>query len=83
MDLGTFLAFAVLLSLAVVAQRILWLWLLAPLVLGPPAFAGVAVGHFIGSMLDSVAAGVGVAIVMAGLLSDLSRSALRRAREAS
>ncbi|MGE0530788.1 MAG: hypothetical protein AB7G40_17180 [Hyphomonadaceae bacterium] len=80
--MGSFLAFALMLSLAVVALRILWLWLLALLVLGPPAFSGAAAGHFIGSALNSVAAGMAVAVIVAGLLTDLSRSALRRAREA-
>lgn len=62
--------------------RILWLWLLEQLVLGPPAFTGVAAGQFVGAALDSIAAGAAVAIIVAGVLSDLSRSALRQLREA-
>ncbi len=82
MDLGSFLAFALLLSLAIAVLSILWRWLFALLMLGPPTFAGLAVGHSAGNALDSIAAGVAVAVVVAGVLSDLLRSALRRAREA-
>ncbi len=82
MDLRSLLAFALWLSLAVVALRVLWIWLLALVVLGPPGFVGVAAGHFAGISLDSIAAGMAVAVVVAGVMSDLSRGALHRLREA-
>ncbi|MGQ0533483.1 MAG: hypothetical protein ACT4OF_12445 [Caulobacteraceae bacterium] len=82
MGSGSLLAFALLLSLAIAVLRILWLFLLAVLVLGPPTFAGIAASHFIGSALNSIAAGMAVAIVVAGVLSDLSRGALHQLWEA-
>lgn len=80
MDLGSLLTFALLLSLVIALLRTLWLWLLALLVLGPPAFAGVVAGHFIGGAYNSVAAGVAIAVVVAGVLGDVLRSALRQLR---
>lgn len=80
MDPGSLLAFALLLSLAIAVLRTPWLWLFALTVLGPSAFAGVVAGHFVGGAFNSVGAGVAVAVVVAGVLGDLSRSALRELR---
>jgi hypothetical protein len=81
MDWGSLAGFAVLLTIAVLLLRVLWYWLVALLMLGPPTITGLAIGHFVGVQLNSVGAGIIVAVFVSGCLVEIVRHWLRRASE--
>ncbi|MDX2273948.1 MAG: hypothetical protein NW206_00735 [Hyphomonadaceae bacterium] len=80
MDWGSLAGFALLLTMAIIVLRLLWYWLIVVLVLGPPTYAGIVAGHFVGVEFDSVGAGVLAAVVVSGCLIEPVRFSLRRSR---
>jgi hypothetical protein len=69
MDWGSLVAFALLLSIATLVLHLLWLWAVALLLRGVPAYAGIVAGWHAGSSLGSWAVGLAVAVLVTGLLS--------------
>jgi hypothetical protein len=63
-----------------VILRVLWCWLLALLVLGPPAYGGIVFGHLVGAQTHNIGVGVVTAVVLAGLLTSTFHAALRGIR---
>lgn len=80
MDWGSLSGFALLLTVAVFVLRLLWYWLIILLVLGPPTYAGIVAGHFVGVHFDNVGAGLLVAVIVSGCLIETVRSSLRQVR---
>lgn len=80
MDWGSLAGFALLLTMAIVALRLLWYWLVLLIVLGPPTYAGIVAGHFVGVQFDSVAAGLFAAVIVSGCLIEMARCSLRQVR---
>ena len=80
MDWGSLAGFALLLTVAIIVLRLLWYWLIILIVLGPPTYAGIVAGHFVGVHLDSVGAGLLAAAVVSGCLIETVRYSLRRVR---
>lgn len=80
MDWGSLAGFALLLTVTIMVLRLLWYWLIALLVLGPPSYAGMVAGHFVGVHFDSVGAGLLVAVLVSGCLVETVRRSLRRVR---
>lgn len=80
MDWGSLAGFALLLTVAVIVLRLLWYWLIILLVLGPPTYAGIVAGHFVGVLFDSVGAGLFAAVLVSGCLIETVRYSLRRVR---
>ena len=69
------------LAMAVIGlARLLWHWLVILLVLGPPTYAGIVAGHFVGVQFDSVGTGLFVAVIVSGCLIETVRYSLRRVR---
>lgn len=80
MDWGSLTCFALLLTVAIIVLRTLWYWLIVLLVLGPPTYAGIVAGHFVGVHFDSVSAGLFAAVIVSGCLIEMVRYSLRRVR---
>lgn len=80
MDWGSLAGFTLLLTMAIVVLRLLWYWLILLIVLGPPTYAGIVAGHFVGVQFDSVGAGVLAAMIVSGCLTEMARYSLRRVR---
>jgi hypothetical protein len=80
MDWGSLAGFALLLTVAIIVLRLLWYWLIILIVLGPPTYAGIVAGHFVGVHFDSVGAGLLAAAVVSGCLIETVRYSLRRVR---
>jgi hypothetical protein len=80
MDWGSLAAFALLLTVAIIVLRLLWYWLIIILVFGPPSYAGILAGHFVGVQFDSVGTGVLAAVLVSGCLIETVRCSLRRVR---
>jgi hypothetical protein len=80
MDWGSPSGFALLLTVAIIVLRLLWYWLIILLVLGPPTYAGIVAGHFVGVRFDSVGAGLFAAVLVSGCLIETVRYSLRRVR---
>lgn len=80
MDWGALTGFALLLTVAVIVLRLLWHWLIILIVLGPPTYAGIVAGHFIGAQFGSVGAGLIAAVIVSGCLIEAVRSSIRRVR---
>ncbi len=80
MDWGSLAGFALLLTVAIIVLRLLWYWLIVLLVLGPPTYAGIVAGHFMGAQFGSAGAGLFVAVIVSGCLIETVRHSLRRAR---
>lgn len=80
MDWGALAGIALLLTMAIVVLRVLWHWLVVLLVLGPPAYAGIVAGHFVGVQFDSVGAGLFPAVIGSGCLIETVRYNVRRVR---
>ena len=80
MDWGSLAGFALLLTVAIIVLRLLWYWLIVLLVLGPPTYAGIVAGHFIGAQFGSVGAGLFVAVIVSGCFIEMARYHLRRVR---
>ncbi|MCR6644491.1 MAG: hypothetical protein NVV62_08210 [Terricaulis sp.] len=80
MDWGSLAGFALLLTMAIVVLRMLWHWLIILIVLGPPTYAGIGVGHFIGAQVGSVGVGLLTAVIVSGCLIEAVRHSLRRVR---
>jgi hypothetical protein len=80
MDWGSLIGATLLLTLSIVILRALWCWLLALLVLGPPAYGGIVVGHLVGAQTHSVGLGLLTVVVLVGLLTSAPRAALRGIR---
>lgn len=80
MDWGSLAGFALLLTMAITVLRLLWYWLIILIVLGPPTYAGIVAGHFVGVQFDSVGAGLIAASLVSGCLVETVRYSLRRAR---
>ncbi|MGE0741634.1 MAG: hypothetical protein AB7O98_09845 [Hyphomonadaceae bacterium] len=80
MDWSSLAGFALLLTVAIIVLRLLWYWLIIFLVLGPPSYAGIVAGHFIGAQFGSVGAGLFVAVIVSGCLIETVRSSLRQVR---
>ena len=80
MDWGSLAGLALLLTMAIMVLRLLWCWLIILLVLGPPTYAGIVAGHFVGSQFDSVGAGVLAAVLVSGCLIETVRYCVRRVR---
>lgn len=78
MDWGSLAGFALLLTMAIIVLRLLWYWLIILIVLGPPTYAGILTGHFVGVQFDSVGAGVLAAVLVSGCLIETVRYSLRR-----
>jgi hypothetical protein len=76
-DWDSLIGATLLLTLAIVVLRVLWFWLIILLVFGPPAYAGIVVGHFAGAIARDIGVGLLVAVVVTGLLSELARGAVR------
>ena len=77
LDWGPLIENAVALGLAALTLWLLWRLLRLLLVLGPPTYAGIVVGHFIAGLTHDAIAGLLVAIVIAGLLGEIVSSACR------
>lgn len=80
MDWGSLAGFALLLTVAIIVLRLLWYWMLILLVFGPPTYAGIVAGHFVGVQFDNVGAGLFAAVIVSGCLIETVRSSLRRVR---
>lgn len=80
MDWGSPAGFALLLTMATIVLRLLWYWLIVLLVLGPPTYAGMVAGYFVGAHFDSVGAGLFAAVIVSGCLIETVRYSLRRVR---
>ena len=80
MDGGSLAGFALLLTMAIMVLRLLWYWLIVLLVFGPPIYAGIVVGHFVGVQFGSVGAALFAAVVVSGGLIETVRYSLRRVR---
>lgn len=80
MDWGSLTGFALLLTVAIVVLRVLWYWLIILLALGPPSYAGIVVGHFVGIHFDSVGTGLLAAVLVSACLIETVRYSLRRLR---
>ncbi len=80
MDWGSLAGFALLLTVAVIVLRLLWYWLIILLVLGPPSYAGIVAGHFVGVHFDSAGGGLLAAVLVSGCLIETVRYGLRRVR---
>jgi len=80
MDWGSLAGFALLLTVAIIVLRLLWYWLIVLLVLGPPTYAGIVAGHFVGVQFDSVGAGLLAAVLVSGCLIEMARYGVRRVR---
>lgn len=80
MDWGSLAGFALLITVAIIMLRLLWYWLIILIVLGPPTYAGIVAGHFVGVQFDSVGAGVLAAVLVSGCLIETVRYSLRRMR---
>ena len=80
MDWGSFIGGAVLLGAVALVLQLLWRALLGLLLFGPPAYAGVIIGHLIGVLTGSAPLAVLTAIVVAGVSADLVRASLRQLR---
>ena len=80
MDWGSLAGFALLLTVAIVVLRLLWYWLIVLLVLGPPTYAGIVAGHFVGVHFESIGAGLFTAVIVSGYLIETVRYSLRRVR---
>ena len=80
MDWDSLAGFAILLTMATIVLRLLWYWLIVLLVLGPPTYAGMVAGYFVGVHFDSVGAGLFAAVIVSGCLIETVRHSLRRVR---
>jgi len=80
MDWASLAGFAIFLTMAIILLRLLWYWLIILIVLGPPTYAGIVAGHFVGVQFDSVGAGLFVAVIVSGCLVEMARYRLRRVR---
>lgn len=80
MDWGSLVGIALLLTIAIIALRLFWYWLIALLVLGPPTYVGILTGHFVSVQFDSVGAGLLAAVIVSGCLLETVRYSLRRVR---
>ena len=80
MDWGSLAGFALLITVAIIMLRLLWYWMIILIVLGPPTYAGIVAGHFVGVQFDSVGAGVLAAVLVSGCLIETVRYSLRRVR---
>ena len=80
MDWGSLAGFALLITVAIIMLRLLWYWLIILIVLGPPTYAGIVAGHFVGVQFDSVGAGLFAAVIVSGCLIEMARYSLRRVR---
>lgn len=80
MEWGSLAGFALLLTVAIIVLRLLWYWLIILLVLGPPSYAGIVAGHFVGVQFDSVGAGLFAAVLVSTCLIEAVRYSLRRVR---
>lgn len=80
MDWGSLAGFALLLTMAIIVLRLIWYWLIILIVLGPPTYAGIVAGHFVGVQFDSVGAGLFAAVLVSGCLIEMVRYSLRRVR---
>lgn len=72
----TLLGAALVLTLVIVVLRVLWCWLAVLLVLGPPAYAGVLVGHLTGTLTHDIGVSLFAAVVSTALLTTLIRRTL-------
>jgi hypothetical protein len=77
MDWGSLIGGAALLGATALVLQLLWRVLIGLLVFGPPAYAGVIIGHFVGVQAGSAPLGVLTAIVAAGVFAELVRASLR------
>lgn len=80
MDWGSLVGFALLLTMSIVVLRLLWYWLIILIVLGPPTYAGIVAGHFVGVQFDSIGAGLLASLIVSGCLIETVRYSLRRVR---
>lgn len=80
MDWDSLAGFAIVLTMTIIALRLLWYWLVILLVLGPPTYAGVVAGYFVSVEFDSVGAGVLAAVIVSGRLIETIRGSLRQVR---
>ena len=80
MDGGSIAGFALLLTMGIIVLRLLWYWLIILIALGPPSYAGIVAGHFVGVQFDSVGAGLLAAVLISGCLIETVRYSLRRVR---
>ena len=80
MDWGSLAGFALLITVAIIMLRLLWYWLVLLIVLGPPTYAGIVAGHFVGVQFDSVGAGLFAAVIVSGCLIEMARYSLRQVR---
>lgn len=80
MDWGSLSGFALLLTVVIIVLRLLWYWLIILIVLGPPTYAGIVAGRFVGVQFDSVGAGVLAAVLVSGCLIETVRCSVRRVR---
>ena len=80
MDWGSLAGFALMLTISIVVLRLVRHWLIILLVLGPPTYAGIVAGHFVGVHFDSVGAGLFAAVIISGCLIETVRYCVRRVR---
>ena len=80
MDWGSLVGFALLITLSIIVLRLLWHWLITLFALGPPTYAGIVVGHFIGAHFESIGVGLLAAVIVSGCLIETRLFCLRRAR---
>lgn len=80
MDWSSLVGFALVLTVAIIVLRLLWYWLILLLGLGPPSYAGIVAGHFVGVQFDSVGTGLIAAVIVSGCLIETVRYSLRRVR---
>lgn len=79
MDWGAIIGVATL-ALIAAALRLLWRMLVLLLVLGPPSYAGIVLGYAVGTALHDAVAGVVIAVIAAGLISDMVLARFRAPR---
>ena len=80
MDWGSLVGFGLLITMAIIVLRVIWYWLIILIVLGPPTYAGILAGHFVGVQFDSVGAGLFAAVIVSGYLIEAVRCSLRWVR---
>jgi hypothetical protein len=83
MDWGALVGGAALLGLIAIVLQLLWRLLLGLLVVGPPSYGGVIVGHVVGVQSESAWLGFLTAVIVAGILGETICASLRALRRIS
>lgn len=81
MDWPTLYGGGVLLLLAIAVLHVLWRLLLILVLLGPPTLIGLSTGQLAASQFSNVPFGILTAVIVTGVLSEVTALAVRRLRD--